>query len=110
MADFMLWAEACTRAYWPAGTFIKAYRAKLESAVEVVLEASPVGTAVRRLMANRNEWKGTAQELLLGLTPLVGEQAAKERDWPKQPEHPSRQGAARRPGPAQDRHSRRVRP
>jgi hypothetical protein len=26
MADFMLWAEACTRAYWPAGTFLKAYR------------------------------------------------------------------------------------
>ena len=26
MADFALWAEACTRAYWRAGTFIKAYR------------------------------------------------------------------------------------
>ena len=98
MADFMLWAEAGTRAYWPAGTFMKAYRAKLESAVEVVLEASSVGTAVRRLMANRDQWKGTAQELLIELAPLVGEQAAKERDWPKRPN--TLAGKVRRAAPA----------
>ena len=98
MADFMLWAEACTRAYWPAGTFMRAYRAKLESAVEVVLEASPVGTALRRFMASREQWKGTAQELLLELAPLVGEQAAKERDWPKRPN--TLAGKVRRAAPA----------
>ena len=98
MADFMLWAEACTRAYWPAGTFMKAYRAKQELAVEVVLEASSVGTAVRRFMADRDQWRGTALELLSELTPLVGEQAAKERDWPKRPATLS--GKVRRAAPA----------
>jgi hypothetical protein len=53
---------------------------------------------VRRFMANRDQWRGTAQELLLGLTPLVGEQAAKERDWPKRPN--TLAGKVRRAAPA----------
>ena len=85
MADVALWAEACTRAYWPANTFIRAYRKNLAASVELVLEASTVGTAVRRFMEAREEWKGTAQELLGLLTPQVGEQISKERDWPKRP-------------------------
>jgi hypothetical protein len=83
MADYALWAEACTRAYWPADTFLRAYRDNLADSVELVLEASPVGMAVRTFMATRHEWKGTASELLPLLTALVGEQAAKERSWPK---------------------------
>ena len=83
MADFALWAEACTRAYWPADTFLKAYRDNLANSVELVLEASPVGIAVRTFMATRSEWKGAAGTLLPLLTALVGEQAAKERSWPK---------------------------
>ena len=42
MADFVLWAEASTRAYWPAGTFIEAYRKNQAASVELVLEASPL--------------------------------------------------------------------
>jgi hypothetical protein len=84
MADFAMWAEACTRAYWEEGTFLKAYRANLDSSVELVLEANPVGDAVRLFMAHRTEWAGTSSALLPLLTPLVGEQAAKEHSWPKQ--------------------------
>jgi hypothetical protein len=83
MADFALWAEACTRAYWKQGTFLEAYRANLASSVELVLEANPVGEAVRLFMANKFEWTGTASGLLPLLTALVGEQAAKEQGWPK---------------------------
>jgi hypothetical protein len=83
MADFALWAEACTRAYWPDDTFLEAYRNNLADSVELVLEASPVGMAVRTFMTTQSEWKGTASELLPLLTALVGEQAAKERSWPK---------------------------
>src|SRR5262249_35447025 len=83
MADFALWAEACTRAYWRAGTFIKAYPENLAASVELVLEASVVGTAGRRVMVTREELRGTAPELLNLLTPVVGEHIARERDWPK---------------------------
>jgi hypothetical protein len=85
MADFAVWAEACCRAYWPADTFMKAYKANLVAAVEVVLDASAIATAIRALMAKRTEWEGTATELLEGLTNVIGEKAAKEKDWPKRP-------------------------
>jgi hypothetical protein len=85
MADFAVWAEACCRAYWKCGTFLKAYKSNLTQAVDVVLDASPVATAVRTLMVERLEWKGTATELLEVLTNIVGEKAAKEREWPKRP-------------------------
>jgi hypothetical protein len=64
MADFALWAEACTRAYWPAGTFLKAYQDNLAASVELVIENNAVADAVQRFMAERNEWTGTASELL----------------------------------------------
>jgi hypothetical protein len=98
MADFALFAEAGTRAYWPADTFIKAYRENMAASVEIVLEASTVGTAVRRFMEDRQKWQGTAQELLGLLTPLVCEQTAKDREWPKRPNTLS--GKLKRAAPA----------
>jgi hypothetical protein len=83
MADFALWAEACTRAYWKEGTFLEAYRANLAASVDLVLESSPVGEAVRLFMAKRIGWEGTASELLPLLTAMVGERVSKEKDWPK---------------------------
>jgi hypothetical protein len=85
MADFAAWAEACCRAYWPAKTFLNAYRLNLRQAVEVVVDASPVATAVRALMAEQTEWTGTATQLLETLTNIVGDKLAKEKDWPKRP-------------------------
>jgi hypothetical protein len=84
MADFALWAEACTRAYWPADTLLKAYRENIGSAVELTIEASDVAEAVRAFMANRTEWKGTASELLPLLAVTVPDRATKEKTWPKQ--------------------------
>jgi energy-coupling factor transporter ATP-binding protein EcfA2 len=84
MADVALWAEASTRAYWPANTFLKAYCENIGSAVELTIEASDVAEAVRAFMANRTEWKGTASELLPLLTATVPERATKEKTWPKQ--------------------------
>jgi energy-coupling factor transporter ATP-binding protein EcfA2 len=83
MVDFAVWAEACTQAYWPGGSFLQAYRENIASAVEVVIEASAVGDAVRHFMSGRVRWEGTASELLRLLTPLVPEALARERSWPK---------------------------
>ena len=83
MADFALWAEACTQAYWTAGTFMRAYQENIAAANEVVIEASAVGDAVRHFMSGRIRWEGTASELLQLLTPLVPEALARERSWPK---------------------------
>ena len=85
MADFVLFAEAGTRAFYPAGTFTAAYRGNMAAAVEMVIEASPVGTPVRKFMEVRPEWSGTAEELLKLLSDVVGEPLNKAKGWPKLP-------------------------
>jgi hypothetical protein len=64
MADFALWATACEGAVWEEGTFWRAYAGNRDEAVDSVIEADPVGSAVRSLMAQRTEWTGTASDLL----------------------------------------------
>jgi hypothetical protein len=84
MADFAIWAEAGCRAYWPAGTFLKAYRNCLAGSVALIIEGSTVGSAVQAFMSTRQRWEGTASQLLPQLSGIVGEVAAKERTWLKQ--------------------------
>src|SRR5262249_57551029 len=67
MADYARWGEACCRAWWPAGTFIEAYRQNRKEAVELSIEANPVATADVTLMANRDLGRGRACLLLQAL-------------------------------------------
>ena len=85
MADFALWATACETAIWPSGTFWSAYCSNRDAAVEGVIEADPVATAVRALMSARIEWKGTASSLLVALGEVVDERIAKSKTWPDNP-------------------------
>ena len=85
MADFALWASACETALWPAGTFLSAYRSNLDEAVEGVIDADPLATAVRAMMATRTVWTGTASDLLGALAGVVGERVAKSKSWPDGP-------------------------
>ena len=82
MADFALWATACETALWPAGTFWSAYCGNRDEAVEGVIEADPVASAVRALMTTRTVWTGTASDLLGALAEVVGERVAKSKTWP----------------------------
>jgi hypothetical protein len=85
MADFALWATACETALWAAGTFLEAYRANRNEAVEGVIDADPIAAAVRVIMVTRTEWTGTASELLIALGELAGERVAKSKTWPTSP-------------------------
>ena len=85
MADFALWASACETAIWPAGTFWSAYCGNRDEAVENVIEADPIATAVRAVMAERTEWTGTATDLLGALAEEAGERVAKAKTWPASP-------------------------
>jgi len=86
MADFALWASACETALWPAGTFWTAYCGNRNEAVESVLDADPVAAAVRAVMLERTEWKGTATDLLGALAEMAGERIAKSKTWPNGPQ------------------------
>ena len=85
MADFALWATACETALWPAGTFWSAYCGNRDEAVEGVIDADPIATAVRAVMATRTVWTGTASNLLGALAEVVGERVAKSKTWPDGP-------------------------
>jgi hypothetical protein len=79
MADFALWGTACERM---PGAFMRGYEENRKSAVETILEADLVATAIQGLMASRKEWKGNASQLLAALEEVVGEKAAKSKNWP----------------------------
>jgi hypothetical protein len=85
MADFALWATACETALWPLGTFMAAYGSNRAEAVETVIEADPVASAVRGLMGGPTEWTGTAATLLDALGQEVSDAVRRERTWPTSP-------------------------
>src|SRR4030095_11719837 len=60
MADFALWATACETAFWPAGTFARAYAANRRAAIEDIIDADPVAALVRDIMGERNSSTGSA--------------------------------------------------
>jgi hypothetical protein len=53
MADLAKWVVACEPAIWPSGTFMRAYDANRAEAVETVIEADPVATALLAFMATK---------------------------------------------------------
>jgi hypothetical protein len=82
MADFALWATACETALWTSDTFGAAYAGNRDEAVDSVIEADPVGSAIRSLIGTRTEWKGTASDLVGALDEEVGEKVRKSKAWP----------------------------
>jgi hypothetical protein len=84
MADFALWGTACER---EPGAFMRAYENNRAGAVEVILEADLVATAVRRFMDERDqEWTGTSTQLLTVLGEHIEEELRRSKDWPRTPE------------------------
>ncbi len=88
MADFATWITACEKAILskdqPPGTFLEVYLANRDEAVELEVEASSVGSALRRFMDSLEqvEWRGTARELLEALNERETEQTKRAKSWP----------------------------
>ena len=86
MADFALWATACETAFWPAGTFARAYQANRTTAMEDLIETDLAAARVRKLMANRHTWTGSAADLLrAGLDGVRDRRSGELAGWPKTP-------------------------
>jgi hypothetical protein len=85
MADFALWATACEQAFWKGGTFGRAYEQNRDDAIDTVIEADLVATAVQEFMAERTGWQGTSSDLLGALKMAVGEDQTKLKEWPTSP-------------------------
>jgi putative DNA primase/helicase len=72
MADFAQWACAAAPALgWSAEQFLHAYTRNIQSANDLVLDASPVAQAVLKFMEQQRCWEGTATQLLAVLQPYL---------------------------------------
>ena len=80
MADFAKWAVACEGAIFKAGAFMAAHTGNRADAIESVIDASPVASAIRDLMQDRESWEGTATELHAELGRIAGESVTKGRN------------------------------
>jgi hypothetical protein len=85
MADFALWATACETAFWPAGTFARAYAANRRAAIESIVEADPVAACVRAIMVDRTMWTGSADLLRLCAESARDDDISRGIAWAKSP-------------------------
>jgi hypothetical protein len=86
MADFAVWATACEPAFWPTGTFARAYQANRNAAIEDLIDVDPVAARVRQIMTNRSTWTGSASDLLRAGADLAGPGLPSgAAAWPKNP-------------------------
>lgn len=85
MADFALWGAACEGALFAPGSFWPAYAGNRGAAVEDVIDADPVASAIMTMMTVMTVWTGTCTDLLASLESRVGDRVAKSRDWPATP-------------------------
>jgi len=83
MADFAVWVTAAEAAFGWDGDFMAAYTRNQQEAVEVGIEASPVGTALLALMSERDRWSGKPTELMAALADIAGEKASRSKAWPQ---------------------------
>jgi hypothetical protein len=83
MADFALWATVCEPALWPAGTFARAYAANRRAAIDSIIEADPIASRIRGIMANRTTWSGSASDLLVLCSEKAREGISSGSGWAK---------------------------
>jgi hypothetical protein len=72
MADFAVWGYAIAEALGYKGQELDAYYANIEAQNREVISGNVIGKVVLKFMANRNEWQGTASELLAELEIVAG--------------------------------------
>lgn len=82
MADFALWVSAAEPALGlEEGDFVTAYTDNRAEAANAALE-TPVAQYLIEHMKERDEWGGTATELLADLKYLAPDATTKQRSWP----------------------------
>jgi energy-coupling factor transporter ATP-binding protein EcfA2 len=93
MADYALFAIASEKALGlKKGEFMKTFNESREQSRQIVIESSPVGEAIVRLMEKTPlVWKGTASELLNELEKHTDEATYRSRYFPKASNSLSRQ-------------------
>jgi hypothetical protein len=99
MADFAKWITAAESTLgWEPGQFMAVYYDNIHAGVEVSIEASPFGNAVREFIEERKSWRGTMTQLIAAIEQWgVSDRVSGSREWPRSPKSAS--GVLRRLAP-----------
>jgi hypothetical protein len=93
MADFAEIGEIISRCMgYKNNKFIGAYYGNIDLQVEEAIAANAIGTTITELIENKQEWKGTATQLLKELEAVADELKinTSHKSWPKGPNSLSR--------------------
>src|SRR5690606_9151866 len=83
MADYARWIAAAEPALpWKPGEHLEIYTGNRREAAAVSLESNAVAQAVLALMDRREEWEGTATELLAVLEQYANDRDRRSKHWP----------------------------
>ena len=83
MADFAKWVIASENALpWPEGDFMNAYSGNQKEAVDMALDNDCVAAAVIALIEDRDEFEGTATELIENLSEFIDDKTQRSKAWP----------------------------
>jgi hypothetical protein len=95
MADYALFSIASEKSLGlETGEFLEVFNRSREQSRQIVIESSPIGEAIIKLMeapANSVRWKGTASQLLYDLESYSDEGTVRSKSWPKASNSFSRQ-------------------
>jgi len=70
--DAVVWAEAaCRRMGFAPGGYVQAHKENKDVAFRILAEAAPICIGIRKLMANRDEWRGYPLQLYTAIRPYV---------------------------------------
>jgi hypothetical protein len=84
MADFAHWVVAAEPTLpWPEGTFLAAYEANRIGAVVTTLDDDCVAVAVRKFVAEIEEFEDQPSQIYDILNCVADEATRKRKDWPK---------------------------
>lgn len=87
MADFARWGEAAGSAFgWEPGAFTAALEGSRQDLLEGSADAHPEIGALLTFMEERDEWSGSASELLNVLTDATDDAVTGSKVWPKRPD------------------------
>jgi len=82
MADMAQWVTACEVGIDFKGDFMDAHKQNQLQAIELSIEASPIGNVIMVLMEDRQKWIGKPTELFNVLTDMAGVRVANSRAFP----------------------------
>jgi len=84
MADFAKFSTAVEKAMdWPGNTFMSTYNSNRILSVEMSLDADPVAQAI--ISIEKQEWEGTATDLMDELERQVSDSIKRSKSWPSAP-------------------------